>query len=118
MNLNTSQIEEINNIFSRAEKFITNPTRTPIFDISYIKIKGKILLGFHLELYTRQDKKPKHVDIEFWIGELKDLKKETIKLFLENFEYTEKNGLVIKNLKVNDVKKYKLQLLDIVSKNV
>lgn len=118
MKLNEKQISEINNIFERAEKFVSKITRTSTFDIGYIKIKGKWLLGFHLELYARNNNKPKHADIQFWIGEVKDLKKETIDLFLEDFEYTEKNGLEIENLKASEIEKYKLQLYDIVSKNV
>ena len=118
MKLDEKQKNEINNIFERAERFISKTTRTPIFDIGYIKLKNKTLLGWHLELYTKYKNKPKHADIEFWVGEVKDLKKETIDLFLEDFGYTEKNGLEITNLKSSEIEKYKLQLYDIVSKNV
>lgn len=118
MKLNERQISEINNIFERAEKFISKTTRTSIFDIGYIKIKGKWSLGFHLELYAKKNNKPKHADIQFWIGEIKDFKKETIDLFLEYFEYNEKNGLDIENLKLSEIKKYKLLVYEIVSKNV
>ncbi|WP_396195945.1 hypothetical protein [Flavobacterium sp.] len=118
MKLNEKQINEIHNIFQIAEKFVSKITRKSSFDIGYVKIKNKWLLGFHLELYARNNNKPKHADIQFWIGEVKDFKKETIDLFLEDFEYTEKNGLEIENLKVSEIEKYKLQLYDMVSKNV
>ena len=117
MKLNNNQLQEIDNIFSIAEKFTSKISRKPIFDIGYIKIKNKVLLGYHLECYPVNNKIPKHVDIQFWIGEVKDFKKETIDLFLEDFEYTEKNGLEIEKLKKEDILKYKNILIDIVSKN-
>jgi hypothetical protein len=118
MKLNEKQISEISNIFERAEKFISKTTRTSIFDIGYIKIKGNWLLGFHLELYSRNSNKPKRADIQFWVGEVKDFKEETIDLFIEDFQYTKKNGLEIENLKASEIEKYRSQLYDMVSKNV
>lgn len=118
MKLNKKQISEINNIFKKAEVFISKISRTSIFDIGYIRIKGKIILGFHLECYKNNNNKPKHADIQFWIGEVKDFEEKTIDFFLEDFKYTEKNGLEIENLKSSEIEKYKLQLYDIVSKNV
>lgn len=118
MKLNQKQIIEINNVLERAEKFISKTTRTSIFDIGYIKIKEKWLLGFHLELYSKNNSKPKHADIQFWVGEVKDFKQETIDLFLEDFNCNEKNSLEIENLKILEITKYKLQLYDIIYKNV
>lgn len=110
MKLNSTQIQQINHIFNKAEIFLNKPTRTPFFDIGYIKLKNKILLGFHIELYTKQGKIAKSANLEFWVGEVKDFKKETIDLFLEEFEYNESNGINIDDLKLPDIQIFKNKL--------
>lgn len=117
MKLNKQQLNKIEDIFKRAELFISKTTRTPIFDIGYIKIKDKIVLGFHLECYTKQGNMPKHIDIQFWVGEINDFKQNTIDIFLEEFSYDKNNGLEIEKLKVSEIEKHKLNLFEIISKN-
>lgn len=118
MKLSKQQLDKIEDVFTRAEKFVSKPTRTPIFDIGYIKIKDKIVLGFHLECYTKHEKTPKHADIQFWIGAVNDFKKTTTDLFIEEFPYDKNNGLEIEKLKVSEIGKHKLDLYQMISNNI
>lgn len=117
MKINNDQITQIENVFKRAEVFISKPTRTSIFDIGFIKIKNKTLLGFHLELYAKYEKNPKQADIQFWIGTVDNLKEETICTFLEDFQFTDSNSLAVNNLKVSELAKLKADLQLMISNN-
>lgn len=114
----SNEIKEIEQIFETSNKFLSKISRKANFDIGYVKIKDKLLLGYHLECYTSINNKPKRVDVQFWIGSVTDLKEETIDKFLEEFPYDKTNGYEIYSLKINDIEKHKLAVYEIIGANI
>lgn len=107
MKITEIQKEQIKSVFIRAEVFISKLSRNAIFDIEILKYtKEKIAVGIHLECYTKQDGKPKHVDIQVWAGKVKDFKEESLDDFVCDTEFNDKNSLEFENIKLDKLQSH------------